>query len=75
MRLPEIVVWRDAHFDVDERKTRKDYIVKTAGWVTEGPRFLKIVGERTPEGKGRGRAVTHVPNENVVRRIRLEEVK
>jgi hypothetical protein len=62
----ELVKWRDAHFDVDKRRaTRKDYVVKTVGWVKEGPVFLRIISERTPDG---ARAVTYVPNENVLER-------
>jgi hypothetical protein len=62
----EVVTWRDAHFDVDQRhKVREDYEVRTVGWVKEGPRFLRIVGEKTPDGN---RAVTYVPNECVINR-------
>ena len=65
----ELVTWRDAHFDVEMRHaTREDYLVKTVGWTTEGEKFLRIVSEKCPDGK---KAVTYVPNENIIERRKL----
>jgi len=64
----ELVKWRDAHFDVDKMKPREDYLVRTVGWVKEGPIFLRIISEKTPDGP---RAITYVPNENVMERRKL----
>ena len=61
----EMVTWRDAHFYVDQAKAKNEYLVRTVGWVKEGPRFLRIVSEKTPDGN---RAVTYVPNECVIDR-------
>lgn len=67
----ELVYWRDAYFDTDPRDTEpKDYINRTVGWVKDEGRFLRIESERTPDGP---RAVTHVPHENIVRRVELEQ--
>jgi hypothetical protein len=38
------------------------------GWVKEGPTFLRIISEKTPDGP---RAITYVPNENVMERRKL----
>lgn len=67
----ELVTWRDAYFDKEmSDQPREDFLMKTVGWTSEGPRFLCIVGERGPEGVKRG--VTYVPNENVVKRRKLK---
>lgn len=67
----EQVAWRDAHFwrDVPDVE-HEDYIVTSVGWVTEGPKFLRIAAERLPHDDG-DRAVTYVPNESVVERVNL----
>jgi hypothetical protein len=66
----EMVIWRDAYFEREvPEHPRKDFLMKTVGWTKEGEKFLRIVGERGPEGAKR--AVTYVPNENVIERRRL----
>lgn len=67
----ELVTWRDAYFEKEVPESpREDFLMKTVGWTTEGPRFLRVVGERGPEGVKR--AVTYIPIENVVKRRRLK---
>lgn len=66
----EIVEWRDANFAIDAKDlVDGDYINATVGWVQEDGRWLRIVSEITPGGE---RAITSVPMENVVRRVRLK---
>ena len=66
-----IVVWRDAWFDIDGGIEHDDYVVRTAGWlVDEGPVFLTVASEQTPDGD---RAVTHVPRAMVQQVIEVEE--
>lgn len=66
-----LVIWRDAWFDTDGTVDHEDYIVKTVGWVIdEGPVFLTIASEQTPDGE---RAVTHVPRAMVQQVIQVEE--
>ena len=65
----ELVVWRDAHFKMDEPEYwPEDYLVYTAGYVIEEELFLRIESERTPDGP---RAITRVPLEMVVSRLPL----
>ena len=64
----QMVIWRDAYFDQDTpEKPRKDYLVKTVGWVKKEGRFLVIRSEKLPYGEG-FRAITRVPLGNVVER-------
>jgi hypothetical protein len=62
----ELVTWRDAHFSINDDFDEDDYLMQTPGWTSIDGRFLKIEGERQPDGSAR--AVTRVPLENVVRR-------
>lgn len=67
----EMVTWRDAHFEVDDReKWPKEYLCRTVGWARKDGRFLRIVGETTPDG---ARAVTRVPLGMVLKRERLRK--
>ena len=68
----ELVEWRDANFEFDADDSYdmdSDYIVASVGWIEERPQWLVIVAEITPGGE---RAVTRVPRENVVRRVKLK---
>jgi hypothetical protein len=71
----EKVSWRDAFFFKDAPEADPDdYVVITLGWVTEGPRFLRIASEQLP-GEDGDRCVTFVPIENVVERQQLTAVR
>lgn len=68
MKKPELVTWRDANSDVSEKDWTGEYLIQTLGWTEEEGAWLKIVGERTPDGD---RAITRVPLVNVVSRQKL----
>ena len=66
----ELVTWRDAYFETDQEKKRKDYPVRTVGWVKETKRFLVVRSEKLPKKEGY-RAITFIPLENVLNRKAL----
>jgi hypothetical protein len=65
----ELVTWRDAHFSMNDDHDEDDYLMQTVGWVSIDGRWLRIEGERQPDGSAR--AVTKVPLENVIDRTVL----
>lgn len=66
----ELVVWRDAHFSLDDDRDQDDYLVRTVGWVSEDGRFLRVESERLPDDDG-ARAVSRIPLGMVVERFPL----
>jgi hypothetical protein len=65
----ELVTWRDSHFSMNDDHDEDDYLMQTVGWVSIDGRWLRIEGERQPDGSAR--AVTKVPLENVIDRTVL----
>jgi hypothetical protein len=65
----ELVTWRDAHFSMNDDHDEDDYLMQTVGWTSIDGRWLRIEGERQPDGSAR--AVTKVPLENVIDRTAL----
>lgn len=63
----ELVVWRDA-FVNDEERTPRDYLCKSVGWTKVEGRFLCVQAEKTPDGP---RAKTRIPLALVVSRQEL----
>lgn len=67
----ELVLWRDAYFDIQDGEEREDFVCETVGWVSlSPPHYLRVAGESTPTGD---RSVTHIPLVCVIARMSLQQ--
>ena len=67
----ELVVWRDAHFSLDDENSDEDFLVETVGWTEPDGRFLRVESEHLPDDRG-ARSVTRIPLGMVVFRHPLQ---